>query len=406
MKLKVKKLINYLLIPLTAYDGQAFIAELKRLEWIFVGIRWLWVPVILVLAWMHHPISRDVMIASSVIIAVCNIFVCLFNIKIKKLRLQRLLGVAMLTIDMVIAWSVIFLFVNDFYTAAYASFAYVIIEGSMRFGLIGSTSTMLSFTLGLYAAYMFRDWQYGIRFSTSGFVYWNTLMLIIATSMGIAVNEWKRQQWQKEHFIKEKVLISERHRIARDLHDTVLKTLQGLIFEARGLAKSTSHASTKETAQYIEEVCSQTSKEIRELIFDLRIEGVGAIGLATQKLLEEWSNKTGIEGEFRLLGQDKELNNRIIMNISAIVSEALINIKNHARASHVYITIKISEGDLSLEIKDDGCGIKDSLDELYKYVDQGKLGIASIKERTESLGGSFTINSDSNGTLLYLQIPI
>ncbi len=59
-----------------------------------------------------------------------------------------------------------------------------------------------------------------------------------------------------------------------------------------------------------------------------------------------------------------------------------------------------------MEIKDNGCGIKDNLDELYKYVDQGKLGIASIKERTESLGGSFTINSGSNGTLLYLQIPL
>ncbi len=405
--LKISNLREYLLIPITGEDTPALITELKRLEWIFIICRCIWIPIIFILAWLHNPLSEYSMIAIGLSLVSINAIACFFNIKIRNLHLQRLLSIIMLAIDILVTWGVIFLFVNDFYTAAYACFVYIIIEGAIRFGLIGSLSMLLVFILGLYTAYVFRDWQFGIRFSTSGFIYWTALMFIVSISLGIIVNEWKRQHRQSKRLLKERTLLSERHRIAQDLHDSVLKTLQGLTFEAHTLKKETTSSSLKKRAQYIEEVCSNTSREIRELIFDLNCEKTTLIGALIEEMLKEWGMKTKITHEFILSGQDIALEAKLTKHISNIISEALSNIRQHSSAHSVSISMEASNDNLlSIEVRDNGCGIKCKIDELHLFVEEGKLGIAGMKERVESLGGKFSLKSDESGTQLYFQIPV
>ena len=324
-------------------------------------------------------------------------------------RFGTLSFVVMVIFDVVLAWGVILLFVSDFYTAAYAGFVFVVIEAAIRFGLAGGLSMIAVFALGLYGAYEYRLAAFGVRFSISGYAFWTALMSIVAVTVGMIVHEGRRQRWQSENYLRENILLSERHRIARELHDTVLKTLQGLSLEARALGNKTATTlpSIKETAQYIEDVCSRTSQEIREVIFALRSDSTtDGIASHISKMLDEWSKTAGISGEFTLSGQDVVLPPEPLRQLKNIVSEALTNVQRHAAASHVRIAVKVSPVELDIEISDDGRGVRRGADELHAYVAEGKLGIAGMKERVELLGGSFFLNSDQNGTQVSFRVPL
>jgi len=403
--MKFKDLGSYLIIPAQADQPELYLYELKRLEWIFIVVRWVWVPIVFLMAWLHHPDQTELMMALGGVLGFFNIIACLLNVRINTPDTQRVLGIAMLVIDTLLAWGVILVFVRDFYTAAYAGFVYIILEAAVRFGIIGSLSMALVFILGLLGAFLYREAAFEVRFSTSGYAFWTALMTIVSVAVGMIVHEGRRQRRQSEIYLKENTLLTERHRIARDLHDTVLKTLQGLSLEARALGNKM--PSAKETARYVEEVCSRTSREIREVIFDLRSESVeeGA-GSQLSRMLSDWSKTTGINGDFNLSGADIALPPQTVHQLRNIVSEALTNIQRHASASHIQINMYISHETLHIEISDNGRGIGRNADDLHSFVAEGKLGIAGMKERAELLGGSFSVSSDPAGTAVKFSLPV
>ena len=405
----LRDLASYLIVPGQADVPEHYLREMKRLEWIFIAIRWLWVPIIFILARLHHPAQMNTMMFLGGTVGLVNIFACILNVKIKGQKAQKWLGTVLLVCDTFFAWGIILLFVRDFYTAAYAGFVYIIIQAAIRFGLAGSLSMALVFVVGLYGAYMYRSEAFGVRFSVSGYVFWTVLMVIIAVAIGATVNEGKRQRALSERRLHENTLLAERHRLARELHDTVLKTLQGLSLEARALGNrtNTTMPAVKETAQYIEEVCSRTSREIREVIFDLH-SGSPANGIGSQiaRQLDNWSKTTGISGEFSLSGQDIVLSTEPARQVRNIVSEALTNVQRHASASKVCIIVTISGSEIDAEISDNGHGIGHATNELDVFVAEGKIGIADMKERVELLGGRFSLTSNLSGTKVRFNIPI
>ena len=414
--MKLKDLAGYIIVAAGAGSSEQYLREMKRLEWIFIAVRWLWVPIVFLMAWLHEPISKTAMWWLGAALAMCNIAACILNSRVRDTGFQKILGVVLLVVDTLVAWGIIFLFAHDFYTSAYAAFVYIVIESAVRFGLAGSLSAVVVFALGMYGAYTYRYIAHGVRFSNSGYAFWTAVIFLVAVSIGIVVNEWKKQRSRNEVFLRENTLLSERQRMARELHDTVLKTLQGLSLEARALAnKAAAMPDVKETAQYIGEVCARTGREMREMIFDLRSE-VPAAGIGSQiaVILDEWNLAAGIKGEFSLSGQDVKLSPETARQLRNIVSEALTNIRRHASASRVKIAVKISSGDVDIEISDNGRGLTRGLsrslgrdaDELHAFVAEGKLGIAGMKERTELLGGHFSISSGSTGTSLSFNVPL
>ncbi len=406
--MRIREMGRHLLVRAPGDDAGRYLYEMKRLEWIFIGARWLWVPAIFLLAWLHEPASNTTMVSIGAATALINVIATVLNMRIKTPVAQRTLGITMLLIDTAVAWGLILLFVHDFYTAAYAGFLFVLIEGTIRYGLAGSLSMAAFFAIGLFGAYIYRDVEYGVRFSSSGYTFWTILMFLIAVPVGLIVDEGRRQRHRSESYLKEKTLLEERQRIARDLHDNVIKTLHGLSLEAKVLeSKAAQTPSVSEVARYIGEVCSRTSHEIRDVVLNLRSdsteEGVASL---VSGMLDAWSKKTGISSEFGLSGQDKVLPPETTRHLRNIVSEALTNVERHAAASHVVVSMKITDAALAMEIGDNGRGLGRSANELYAYISEGKLGIAGMRERIELLNGHFQLKSDGNGTRLMIELPL
>lgn len=400
---------NYLVIPSRADDPDRYIQELKHLEWIFIAIRWLGVFALFTPALLYRPDQTGWLILTSGLLAFCNVLASLLNIKIKTPQYQHGLGISMLVVDTMLAWGVILLFVTDVYTATYLCFIYVIIEAAIRFGLIGSLSMIPIFTLGIYGHYEYRLIVLDQPFNTSSYIFWTTLMSTIAISAGIIIHEGGRKRWQREKYLKESTLLLERNRISRELHDTVLKTLQGLSLEARALQNrtATTTPSVQETARYIEEVCSRTSQEIREVILDLRTEDE-LTGIASQisMMINKWSGITGIPAEITQTGQDMILPAESNRHLRNIVAEVLANIQRHASASRIETAIDISIDSLNIKISDNGRGIGQRVENVNNFVSGGKLGIAGMKERVEILGGRLSLISDQSGTTVDVSVPV
>jgi len=380
--------------------------ELKNLEWIFIGIHSLAVPALVVMMFTHEPSSTIAVGVVAGLLAAWNAIAAFLNHRITTVDEQVRLGFTTQVVVVLFTWAIIAQLVSGANTSAYGGFAIVIIEGAVRFGLRGSMVTSMVFALGLVAAMLYRDWEYGLAFDIPGYVFWTVLLTIIALSLGLVTEEIRRERRRRETLVKESTLMEERDRIARDLHDTVLKTLHGLALEAHALKKRAGSPPVIEKAEYIQGVCQRSSREIRDIIDELRSEAESE-GIASQmaRVAETWNNATGIDIELTLSGEDRNLSLIASYNIRNVLSEALVNIQKHASASHVSILVESLPGEMRLEIADDGKGIGYSGDEVYIVASKGKYGLLGMKERIEQLNGQFYIDGRS-GTRLLISVPL
>lgn len=390
---------------LVSLSGGRSLKDMKNLEWIFIVIHWLGVPALVGIAITYHPESRRMAIVLTILLAVWSAVAAFLNRRIVTLERQLLLGMVSQVLVAAFAWAMIFQFLEG-QTAAYGGFAFVIVEAAVRFGLLASLLMEVIFVAGLAAAMQYRVSHFGLEWSGTGFTFWALFLFFIALSVGLVAEETKRERRRSASLIRERTLLDERGRIARDLHDTVLKTLHGLALEAHVLGRQATTPAVKEKAQYMQTVCQQSTQEIREMIQELRTE-TPETGIATEmsRMVTEWSQATGIKAGFAASGDDRILPLLASHHLRSVLSEALENIRKHAQASRADVTLELLPGEVHLEIADDGKGIPYAPGEVYSLASKGSFGVRGMKERVEQLNGQFSIDT-SRGTRLLISVPV
>ena len=169
---------------------------------------------------------------------------------------------------------------------------------------------------------------------------------------------------------KEAARISERNRLARDLHDSVNQMLFSL----------------------------KLVNEMRALIWQLKPIGLEH-GLVNA--IQHYANMLDLKLNIEVRGLIK-LSNLVEENVYRMLQEALNNTKKHAQTNQVSINMQQNEHQLYIKIYDDGKGFNVSDD-----LNQTTHGLKNIKQRIHSLDGEFNIQSDKQmGTTIYLNIPI
>jgi signal transduction histidine kinase len=196
-------------------------------------------------------------------------------------------------------------------------------------------------------------------------------------------------------------VVSDRERIARDLHDTVIQRLfaVGLSLEA------TSRRGASEIEERLHRAVADiddTIKSIRSSIFSLETRPDEKPSLRT-RVLEIVANATPVltfEPAVRFEGPvDTLTNEEITENLVATLRESLANVARHARAKNVTVTVK-ADTDIVLTVEDDGVGAA-------RFERDGGHGVANIIERARMLGGdaSFTGRSP-HGTIVEWRVPV
>jgi signal transduction histidine kinase len=204
--------------------------------------------------------------------------------------------------------------------------------------------------------------------------------------------------------------LEERQRLARDLHDSVSQALYGIGLGARTARSLLGRPPVSDEARavltppldYVLSLAEAGLAEMRALIFELRPESLESEGLvaALTKQADSLQARHGLRVEVDL-GHEPKAPLSVKEALYRITQEALHNIAKHARAARVALTLARSGGHLHLSIVDDGQGF----DPEGEF--PGHLGLRSMRERAERLGGQCFIDSaPGQGTRLHINLPI
>ena len=208
----------------------------------------------------------------------------------------------------------------------------------------------------------------------------------------------KTHEQLKRYTMKaEEVAVSqERSRLARELHDSVTQSLHSATLLAEAGQRVAGMGDIERARGYLirlGEISQQALKEMRLLVYELRPLALSGIGLeaALQQRLDAVERRSGVEVELSVEEQP-DLPARVEEELYRIAMEALNNALKHANPTKVKVALNTDKkGDIpciTLSIIDDGIGFDPD-----SGVGAGGLGLVSMRERIEKLGGDLTIIS-------------
>lgn len=200
------------------------------------------------------------------------------------------------------------------------------------------------------------------------------------------------------------ILIEERQRLARELHDSISQLLYSQLLFAQASNRAYETNELELLPLYLNrlsEVAEQAFKEMRLMIYSLRpqvLESVGLIG-ALQHRLTTVEARTGLDVQLDV-SQDLKLPAAVEDSLFRIAQEALNNTLKHASATVVSVRLHTENKHVMLEVTDNGKGFDRA------HIVEG-IGLSSMQERACQMGGTLTIFSGPGlGTTVLTVIPV
>ena len=198
-------------------------------------------------------------------------------------------------------------------------------------------------------------------------------------------------------------VLSDRERIGRDLHDTVIQRLfatgLGLQSTARRVEAQPEIAGRIAAAV---EALDDTIREIRGTIFALQIDTETATGVRAEllRLAAELAPALGVRPHARFIGAvDAAVDAATAEHLLAVAREGLTNVARHAKAATVSLSVMVADDDIVLTISDDGVGVSGG-------GSGGGLGIGNMEWRAQLLGGTLELRpGEPTGTQLEWRVP-
>jgi signal transduction histidine kinase len=203
---------------------------------------------------------------------------------------------------------------------------------------------------------------------------------------------------------------NERQMISYELHDRVAQDLSFSKIECEMLLKNQPglESHVKKKLLEISNNLQGAINTVRDISYDLRPPVLADMGIAEALKIycEEFSKKNGVEIDFQSAGlQSFHLNSNIEIHLYRLVQEGLNNIRKHANAAQVNIMLMGASPNIILTIEDNGQGFDVKTRELA-LGNEKRMGLRSMKERVNLLGGQITINSrPMQGTKILIKIP-
>jgi signal transduction histidine kinase len=199
---------------------------------------------------------------------------------------------------------------------------------------------------------------------------------------------------------------AERRRWARELHDETLQSLGGLRIRLSSALRRDDLSHAQEAMREAVAHLEQEIDNLRAIITELRPAALDELGLRTaiEGLFDRHREQSGfhLDGELVLPGPSagqERLEEQLETAVYRLVQEALTNVAKHAKASRVRVAVSQSDGQISVEVQDDGSGFDP------ESASHG-FGLAGMQERVNLAGGTLSIDSSQRGTLLRACLPV
>jgi signal transduction histidine kinase/ligand-binding sensor domain-containing protein len=243
-------------------------------------------------------------------------------------------------------------------------------------------------------------------------LWFRALCAILFLAAGAGLSQLRLRRIARVFNVRLEERVAERTRIARDLHDTLLQSFQGLLlrFQTAYALFDTRPADAKQVLGNSIDQTAQAITEGREAVQGLRASTVESNDLAQaittmgEQLAAEASSATSVGLHVAVEGTPRNLHPIVRDEIYRIASEALRNAFRHAGAQQIEVEFRYDERQLRLRVRDDGKGINARF--LTAEGRTGHFGLHGMRERAKLMGGKLTVwTAAESGTEIELITP-
>jgi signal transduction histidine kinase len=223
------------------------------------------------------------------------------------------------------------------------------------------------------------------------------LVAALAAAAGVAIENARLHT-----LVQDVVVLEDRERIARDLHDTVIQRLFATGLSLQGTANLIKDPQVARRLELAVEDLDITVRQIRTAIFGLEASRAGRSGARDRILsvIAEVARVLGFEPRVLFDGPiDSVVADDVATELVATLREALSNVARHAGASEARVVVTAAN-DLLLRVSDDGGGLQPD-------TPTGGRGLANMRARAENLGGTVAIGPGPHGgTVVEWRVPL
>jgi signal transduction histidine kinase len=198
---------------------------------------------------------------------------------------------------------------------------------------------------------------------------------------------------------QELAVISDRERIARDLHDIVIQRLFATGLQLQGVAAMAGDGAVTDRLDASVADLDDTIKAIRGTIFELQDRRGDSLRAAVRNLVKEYVPVLGFSPVVRTSGPvDTLVAPQLGAQLLAVLREAISNVARHALADGAEVDVTVTTDRLELRVADDGVGLPDEVTE---------SGLRNARRRADDLGGTLDVSPvGEHGTLLVWRVPL
>jgi signal transduction histidine kinase/ligand-binding sensor domain-containing protein len=227
----------------------------------------------------------------------------------------------------------------------------------------------------------------------------------VTAAAGAVFSAWRlRLRGVRKEFA---VLLGERARLSREIHDTLLQSLVGVALQCDALASDVdAQAPARQRFVRLRKDIEEHIREARQAIWDLRSPKLQQSDLPTA-LAEAGDRAVAnlpIEFSLAIAGVVGHASPRVTEQLLRIGQEAMLNAVRHARPTSIRVEIRYQDSLVQLNIADNGAGFEPGG---VRGSGDGHYGLASMKERAQQIGGTFSIDSvPGGGTEIRVTAPL
>lgn len=225
----------------------------------------------------------------------------------------------------------------------------------------------------------------------------------------VAAIVWAAYQFRvRQVHSRYKLLVEERARLAREVHDTLAQGFVGISSQLdvveMSLPKDADPA--RGYLDLARRMARHSLTEARRSVMDLRASALDDqdLGAAMQSGARLWTEGSGIDVDVDVTGEASSLPEQVAHHVLRIAQEAVANVLKHARANKITVKLHIEPHVLNLQIQDNGCGF--DREDVFASTN-GHFGIMGMQERAERLSGKLRFTSEpGKGTLVDVEVPV
>jgi signal transduction histidine kinase/ligand-binding sensor domain-containing protein len=235
-------------------------------------------------------------------------------------------------------------------------------------------------------------------------IYFQFAGIVLITFSIWALYQLRMRQVERDIAARFDERLAERTRLARELHDTLVQTIQGSKMVAdNALDEATDFPRMRQAMERVSVWLGQATQEGRAALNSLRTSTVQTNDLAEsfRRAIAECRLQGFPQAVFASEGTATEMHPIVRDEIYRIGSEAIRNACQHSGASRLDVHLSYSE-DLVLRISDDGRGIEPKIAEKGR---EGHYGLQGMRERAHRINATLTLNSSAPGTIIELIVP-